>query len=110
MKKRLISILLVMMMLVTLIPMGAYAVIGDTQIVKQPEDAYVYPGETATFSIVASNPNATSDLIYLWFDASNIDLGSISLSNISGILPAIQAAKIGEGMYLAIPKVTEAMN
>ena len=63
MKKRIISLLLVALMLVSIAPFGAMAA-GNTIITEQPSDVSVNVGETATFSIAATNPNST-DLKYL---------------------------------------------
>ena len=53
MKKRIISLLMVALMLVSLVPMGALAA-GNTTITKQPSDKSAPVGETVTFEIAAT--------------------------------------------------------
>ena len=77
MKKRLISILMVVVLLTSLVPMGAFAAFGDTVILTQPKDVSVDVGDTAIFTIEASNPNST-DLKYLWFDAEQVNTDNIN--------------------------------
>lgn len=86
MKKRIISLLLVALMLVSLVPMSAFAVdIGDIigggdstdkvtiTFTEQPEDVTVAVGETATFSASAEASSAlTKEIKYIWVDASDI--------------------------------------
>lgn len=81
MKKRIISLLMVALMLVSLVPMGALAA-GNTTITKQPSDKSAAVGETVTFEIAATNPNST-DLEYLWFDADKVNIDDIDLSKIN---------------------------
>ena len=99
MKKRIISLLLVALMLVSIAPFGAMA-LGNTIITEQPSDVSVNVGETATFSIAATNPNST-DLKYLWFDADEINTNNISLKDLSDTIDKIkndkiEKAKLGE--------------
>lgn len=100
MKKRIISLLMVALMLVSLVPMGALAA-GNTTITKQPSDKSAAVGETVTFEIAATNPNST-DLEYLWFDADKINADDIDLSNIKNTIDEIKAAKLGEGQKLTL--------
>ena len=58
MEKRIISLLMVALMLVSLVPMSALAA-GNTTITKQPSDKSAAVGETVTFEIAATNPNST---------------------------------------------------
>lgn len=81
MKKRIISLLMVALMLVSLVPMGALAA-GNTTITKQPSNKSAAVGETVTFEIAATNPNST-DLEYLWFDADKVNIDDIDLSKIN---------------------------
>lgn len=81
MKKRIISLLMVALMLVSLVPMSALAA-GNTTITKQPSDKSAAVGETVTFEIAATNPNST-DLEYLWFDADKVNIDDIDLSKIN---------------------------
>lgn len=93
MKKRIISLLLVALMLVSIAPFGAMAAfdLGDIDIpgigggsdstvtitfTKQPEDVTVAVGETATFTVsaVTSNP-LSKEIKYLWIDATEIGSG-----------------------------------
>lgn len=100
MKKRIISLLMVALMLVSLVPMGALAA-GNTTITKQPSDKSAAVGETVTFEIAATNPNST-DLEYLWFDADKVNADDIDLSNIKNIIDEIKAAKLGKGQKLTL--------
>ena len=77
MKKRVISILMVVMLLASLVPTGAFAAFGDTIIITQPKDVSVDVGDTAIFTIEASNPNSTN-LKYLWFDAKQVNTDNIN--------------------------------
>lgn len=98
MKKRIISLLMVALMLVSLVPMSALAA-GNTTITKQPSDKSAAVGETVTFEIAATNPNSTK-LEYLWFDADKVNADDIDLSNIKNTIDEIKAAKLGEGQKL----------
>lgn len=108
MKKRIISLLLVTLMLVSIAPFGAMAA-GNTVITEQPSDVSVNAGETATFSIAATNPNST-DLKYLWFDADEVNTNNISLKDLSDIINKIKEAKLGEGQTLTVPNVQKDMS
>lgn len=86
MKKRIISLLMVALMLVSLVPMGAFAVdIGDIigggdstdkvtiTFTEQPKDVTVAVGKTATFTASAEASSAlTKEIKYIWVDASDI--------------------------------------
>ena len=108
MKKRIISLLLVALMLVSIAPFGAMAA-GNTVITEQPSDVSVNVGETATFSIAATNPNST-DLKYLWFDAYKVNTNNISLKDLSDTVDKIKEAKLGEGQTLTVPNVQKDMS
>ena len=84
MKKRIISLLMVALMLVSLVPMGALAEFdwggiisgGDkatVEFTKQPKDVTVAVGKTATFTASAEASSAlTKEIKYIWVDASDI--------------------------------------
>lgn len=87
MKKRIISLLMVALMLVSLVPMGALAEFdlggiisgGDSTdkvtitFTEQPKDVTVAVGKTATFTASAKASSAlTKEIKYLWVDASAI--------------------------------------
>ena len=108
MKKRIISLLLVALMLVSIAPFGAMAA-GNTVITEQPSDVSVNVGETATFSIAATNPNST-DLKYLWFDEDEVNTNNISLKDLSDTIDKIKEAKLGEGQTLTVPNVQKDMS
>ena len=97
MKKRIISLLMVALMLVSLVPMSALAA-GNTTITKQPSDKSAAVGETVTFEIAATNPNSTK-LEYLWFDADKVNADKISIADIKDVL---EKAKLGEGQTLTL--------
>lgn len=100
MKKRIISLLMVALMLVSLVPMGALAA-NNTTITKQPSNVSAAIGETVTFEIAATNTNSTN-LEYLWFDADKVNADDIDLSNIKNTIDEIKAAKLGEGQTLTL--------
>ena len=77
MKKRILSLLIVLVLLVSLMPVGALAGLGDTTIKTQPKDVSVDVGDTATFTIEAENANS-SDLKYIWFDISKVNTDNIT--------------------------------
>ena len=105
MKKRVLSLVLVAVMLLTLVPFSAFA-IGGTTITKQPVDAYVNIGDTAKFTIDATNSN-TSSLEFVWLDASKIDVEDISVNE---SLSSLLEAKAGEGKTFTVINVTEDMD
>ena len=87
MKKRIISLLMVALMLVSLVPMGALAEFdlggiisgGDSTdkvtitFTEQPKDVTVAVGKTATFTASAKASSAlTKEIKYLWVDATAI--------------------------------------
>lgn len=98
MKKRIISLLMVALMLVSLVPMSVMAA-NNTTITKQPSNVSAAIGETVTFEIAATNTNSTN-LEYLWFDADKVNADDIDLSNIKNTIDEIKAAKLGEGQKL----------
>ena len=106
MKKRLISILMVVVLLTSLVPMGAFAAFGDTTIITQPKDVSVDVGDTAIFTIEASNPNST-DLKYLWFDAEQVNTDNIN--DFPSFLKEAEKATLGDKQTLTL-KVTEDMD
>lgn len=115
MKKRIISLLMVALMLVSLVPMGALAVdIGDIigggdstdkvtiTFTEQPKDVTVAVGQTATFTASAEASSAlTKEIKYLWVDASKI--GS-SDNNID--IPKLLKAMKGQGATYTISAVS----
>lgn len=115
MKKRIISLLMVALMLVSLVPMGAFAVdIGDIigggdstdkvtiTFTEQPKDVTVAVGQTATFTASAEASSAlTKEIKYLWVDASKI--GS-SDNNID--IPKLLKAMKGQGATYTISAVS----
>ena len=106
MKKRVISLMMVIVLLMSLVPMGAFAAIGDTVILTQPKDVTADIGDTVSFTIEASNPDSTA-LEYYWFDTSKIDPSSVDKDNVRSQL---KEAKIGEGKTLVLKSVTEDMD
>lgn len=103
MKKRIISLLMVALMLVSLVPMGALAesdwggIIsgGDKatiEFTKQPKDVEVGVGGTATFTAEAKVKTSTSiggilsKVYYIWVDADKTINESVIKELISGII------------------------
>lgn len=108
MKKRIISLVLTVMMLISLVPSSVFA-IGGTSITRQPADVSVRVGGTAVFTIAASNPDS-KDLKYIWFDADEVDLDSVDFSNLRDTIKKIESAKLGEGMTLTLTDVQREMS
>lgn len=106
MKKRVISILMVVVLLTSLVPMGAFAAIGDTVIITQPKDVSADVGDTVSFTIEAESPNGT-DMKYLWFDAKQVNTDNIN--SYTSFLSEVAKAKLGDKQTLTL-KVTEDMD
>jgi hypothetical protein len=102
MKKRILSLLMAVLMIVTLVPTSALAVTSVTvTFTKQPADVTVNVGETATFTAEAKASLAT--IKYVWIDTSDVDSsGKLSLSK---ILQLAQKA-VGTDSTLTIENVT----
>lgn len=114
MKKRIISLLLVALMLVSLVPMGAIAAgIGDLlnkvniQFTTQPESKTVDAGEKVEFTAEAEVVDAVGTIKgYLWIDSSSIDEDAeISYLQLVALL---KRAKSNEQTYV-IEKASESM-
>lgn len=107
MKKRVISFLMVVVLLTSLVPMGAFAAFGDTPILTQPKDVSVDVGDTAIFTIEASNPNST-DLKYIWFDVEQVNTDNIDSFN--SFIKEAEKVALGTEKTLVIKNVTEDMD
>ena len=107
MKKRLVSILMVVMLLASLVPMGAFAAVGDTVIITQPKDVTADVGDTVSFTIKAENPNSTN-LKYLWFDAKQVNTDNIN--SFTSFLAEAEKAKLGDKETLTLKNITEDMD
>lgn len=114
MKKRIISLLLVALMLVSLVPMGVMAAgIGDLlnkvniQFTTQPESKTVDAGEKVEFTAEAEVVDAVGTIKgYLWIDSSSIDEDAeISYLQLVALL---KRAKSNEQTYV-IEKASESM-
>ena len=106
MKKRVISILMVVVLLTSLVPMGAFAAFGDTTIITQPKDVSADVGDTVSFTIKAENPNSTN-LKYLWFDAKQVNTDNIN--DFDSFLKEAEKAKLGDKQTLEL-NVTQDMD
>ncbi len=106
MKKRVISLMMVIVLLMSLVPMGAFAAIGDTVILTQPKDVSADVGDTVSFTIEAESPNGT-DMKYLWFDAEQVNTDNIN--DFPSFLEEAKKAKLGDKQTLTL-KVTEDMD
>ncbi len=122
MKRRIISLLMAALMLVSLVPFGAVAAVdlsgvGDiigggsgstskitVSITKQPESVTVAAGETATFTIETQVDAVYSrNVKYVWLNATDINSGSdLSLSDILGLVKNA----VGTDQTLTIENVT----
>lgn len=111
MKKRILSLVLTLVLILSLVPAPAIAVydtaaVGDCTITSQPKDVTVNPGQTATFTVAATNPDSTN-LKYLWFDADKVNVDDLDYKDLSAAIDKIKAAKLGEGKTLRLTNVTE---
>lgn len=107
MKKRIISLLMVALLFVSLVPVQALA-IGNTTITQQPVGVTTKLGGSATLTIAATNPSS-KDLKYIWFDADEVDLDNVDLSNIADTISKIEKAKLGEGKSLTVNDIQREM-
>lgn len=107
MKKRIISLLMVALMLVSLVPMSAFAAVDIGDIIgggdstdkvtitftEQPEDVTVAVGETATFTASAEASSAlTKEIKYIWVDASDIGSSDNNI-DIAKLLKVVKGKK-----------------
>jgi len=103
MKKRVLSFVLVLVLVMTFFPFSAFA--SDTlTITKQPADAHVSAGETARFEIEVSFTGSSTPN-YVWVDADKVDTDSIT--GITTFLTAVGDAKLGSGRVLELSGVTQ---
>lgn len=107
MNKRLISFLMVVLLLASLVPMGAFAAVGDTIIKTQPKDVSADVGDTVSFTIEAENPNSTN-LKYLWFDAKQVNTDNIN--SFTSFIAEAEKAKLGDKETLTLKNITEDMD
>lgn len=107
MNKRLISFLMVVLLLASLVPMGAFAAVGDTIIKTQPKDVSADVGDTVSFTIKAENPNSTN-LKYLWFDAKQVNTDNIN--SFTSFIAEAEKAKLGDKETLTLKNITEDMD
>lgn len=110
MKKRILSLVLTLVLIFSLVPFEAMALsepyaVGGCTFTTQPKDVTVSVGDTAVFTAAATNPDST-ELEYLWFNADEVNIEDLDVSNVSGMIDKIKAAKLGEGKTLRIENVT----
>lgn len=95
MKKRIISMLMVLLLVATLVPANVFALGIDTyagnsvSFTQQPENAAVKVGENATFTAEAKIDGTliSKDLKYLWVDNSELETNSkLELKDITNLL------------------------
>ena len=114
MKKRIISLLLVALLLVSIAPFGAMAAgIGDLlnkvniQFTTQPESKTVDAGEKVEFTAEAEVVDAVGTIKgYLWIDSSSVDENT-ELSYLQ-LIALLKRAKSNEQTYV-IEKASESM-
>ena len=75
MKKRVISLILAVLMVVTLLPVSAFALRSSITITSQPSSITVRPGDSATFSISAVNSG--DYMYYVWYDADKMPVSKL---------------------------------
>ena len=98
MKKRVLSLVLVAVMLLTLVPFSAFAESGIS-IREQPVDAYVDEGHNAEFSITATG----SDRIrYAWIDKDQLGDGDIDAIKIAEKITVLEKIKLGSASKLVL--------
>lgn len=107
MKKRVISFLMVVVLLTSLVPMGAFAGLGDTAILTQPKDVIADTGDTVSFTIEAENKNSTN-LKYIWFDIEKVNTDNIN--SFKSFVDEAEKAALGKDKTLVIKNVTEDMD
>lgn len=107
MKKRVISFLMVIVLLASLMPFGAFAGFGDTEITRQPRDVSADVGDAATFTIEAKNPNS-NNLKYLWFDAADVNTDNIN--DFTSFIKEAEKVKLGSKKTLTLENITEEMD
>ena len=107
MKKRILSLALVLVMVFSLMPISAFAV-GGTTITAQPTSVTVRVGETATFSVAAINPTAKKPLQFVWY---NPDKVNVSIDTLKQLVDGNKFdGYLGEGQYLQLTNVQETIN
>ena len=80
MKKRLLSLMLVVLMVITLVPVDVFA-LGSITITEQPKSITVKAGADAVFSIEAKADSTLTTLNYIWVDTGEVNIdGIITLS------------------------------
>lgn len=110
MKKRLLSLALVLVMVFSLMPTSAFA-LGKTTITKQPVSTTVTAGDTAEFTISAINPEATKPLKYIWYDYNKVDSARVKLTKtLDEFLALFDGATLGTGTKLIISNAREKMD
>ena len=110
MKKRLLSLALVLVMVFSLMPVNAFA-LGDTSIIGQPTGVTVQAGGTAEFSITAINAKAEAPLQYIWYDNSKVDDEKLLYTkSIDEFLALFDGAKFGTGSKLTITNAQETIS
>ncbi|GEM_PF-1113677 len=118
MKKRVLSLALVVVLLFSLIPFGAFAAgSAATTIITQPTNVTVNPGDDAVFTITAVNTDALSNggLKYLWYDPDSTAIDTTKLAAVktagkcldSDIANIFGSAKLGDGKTLTFSNVQE---
>ena len=107
MKKRVISLMMVIVLLMSLVPMGAFAAFGDTAIITQPKDVIADIGDTVSFTIEAENKNSTN-LKYIWFDIEKVNTDNIN--SFKSFIDEAEKAALGKDKTLVLKNVTEDMD
>lgn len=77
MKKRLLSLALCLLLIASILPIGAFA-LGTINITKQPQSMAVREGDTATFKI--ETDCVSDNLQYFWFDPDKINVATLELA------------------------------
>ncbi|MCF0137626.1 MAG: phosphatidylinositol-specific phospholipase C [Oscillospiraceae bacterium] len=107
MKKRALCLALVLVMLATLLPVGASAASLTVSITKQPSDAAVNVGGTAVFTVDAQHSGG-QELTYVWVNAGKLNL--VGMSSSPACVSKLNEAKLGEGKTLILSDVTADMD
>ncbi len=109
MKKRIISLLMVVLLFVSLVPTGALAqsrALSDVTVTftSQPTDVTVRVGDTATFTATAkADATLSKDVKYVWVNSTDVDSGSdLTAAKILKLL----ANAVGNEQELKLTSVT----
>lgn len=130
MKKRVLSMILVIVLIVSLVPVNVYASVIDdffdllpdlsavtVNITQEPVNVFARVGDTVSFTMTATADPNVDDVNYIWVDADKItkeylDSIEVKVTNAVGdknIIDNLKDSALGTGQTLTL-KVDKAMN